>query len=126
MMKYRQGFTLIELLVVVAIIGVLAGIVLPALGTARQKAYDVKVKAQLKNIQTAAANYLTSNNSYGTPTSICGTTSPGMFSDLSSGLGQLTVSASARRPVRANQLRMLAKRLRLRAGQAEMRQRKVR
>ncbi|MCX7590165.1 MAG: type II secretion system GspH family protein [Kiritimatiellae bacterium] len=53
----RRSFTLVEILVVVAIIGVLAGLMFPALGRAREKGRQVQCKANLKNLQIAVVNH---------------------------------------------------------------------
>ena len=57
-----RGFTLIELLVVIAIIGVLAGIVLAALGTTRQKGLVSAVGGNLGGMRTAAELYNAANS----------------------------------------------------------------
>ena len=58
----EQGFTLIELLVVILIIGILAGIAIPAFLGQRQKAYDSQSKSNIRTAQTAEETYATDNN----------------------------------------------------------------
>ena len=52
-----KRFTLIELLVVIAIIGILAGLVFPALGTVRNNAKKSKANSECQSMKTAIIMY---------------------------------------------------------------------
>lgn len=55
--SFRSAFTLVELLVVVAVIGILAGILLPTLGSTRQAAEGSRCTSNLRQVLLAAQLY---------------------------------------------------------------------
>jgi len=69
-LRFGGGFTLVEILVVVSIIGLLAGLSIPAVGGALRSAKKAKVAAMAQQIRVALSQYYTEYGTFltnGTP-----------------------------------------------------------
>ncbi|MEO7262849.1 MAG: prepilin-type N-terminal cleavage/methylation domain-containing protein [Jatrophihabitantaceae bacterium] len=62
--REESGFTLIELLIVIVILGVLAGIVVFAVGGINDRGNTAACKADLKTIEVAQEAYYAKNTAY--------------------------------------------------------------
>ncbi len=58
----KKNFTLVELLVTISIIGILAGMLLPALNAARNKAHTISCTGNMKQMATAYFSYVSDWN----------------------------------------------------------------
>lgn len=60
--RCARAFTLIELLVVISIVGVLIGLLLPALGSGRHVAQAMQCMSNIRQIEVAHYSYMVANN----------------------------------------------------------------
>lgn len=90
----RAGFTLIELLTVIAIIGILAAILIPAVGKVREVANKSKSSSNMRSIAVSYATYSTSGGRIRTLTQAKMTADPDVSLSDVAGVAQFLAKQS--------------------------------
>jgi len=78
---FKRAFTLIEMLVVIAVIGVLAALLFPALGKARTAARSTKCMANLRQLQMSVMVYYDGGSLPNPMSSVSGPDAAGVYSE---------------------------------------------
>jgi len=87
----ESGFTLIELMIVIVILGVLAGIVIFAVGGITDNGYVAACKSDVKTVDVAVEAYKAKNGSYPPNLDPALTTTPNIFLRSQDGLAGTTL-----------------------------------
>jgi len=83
----KKGFTLVEVLIVVTITGIILSIIMITVGSARDKAKDAAIKANLSGIRSEGEVYATDNPGSGY-TNFCSSTKMGEYKNAVLGLNK--------------------------------------
>lgn len=75
-MKLQKGFTLIELMIVVAIVGILAGVALPAYNDYVLRGKLTEAATELAAMRVKLEQYYQDNRNYGSTADTCGVAVP--------------------------------------------------